>query len=81
MREQDKDIPQTVRVRIALSPGTSAILLLAAAVDRKIRAGAGRISVKHFLWPDLRTDLRTLPALVHPSGRAMAPIFARGRRT
>jgi hypothetical protein len=77
MRERDKNIPQPGRVqpgtvRISLNPGTSAILLLAAAVERKIRAGAGRISMKHFLWP----DLRTLPAQVHPSGRAMARVFA-----
>jgi hypothetical protein len=76
MRERNKNIPQSEPVRISLKPGTSAIFLLAAAVERKIRAGAGRISMKHFLWP----DFRTLPAQIHTGGQAMAPVFARRRR-
>jgi hypothetical protein len=76
MREQDKNTPQPGPVRISLKPGTPAIFLLAAAVERKIRAGAGRVSVKYFLWP----DFRTLPAHIHTGGRATAPDFARRRR-
>ena len=68
MKERDDNAPQTGSFSISLKPGTSAIHLLAAAVEKRIRAGAGRISVKHFLWP----DYRMLPALAHPAGKGFA---------
>jgi hypothetical protein len=76
MRGQDENTPRTAAVRISLNPGTSPILLLAAAVERKIRAGAGLISMKHFLWP----EFGTLPVELHPGGRPVAPDLGRGRR-
>jgi hypothetical protein len=60
--------PKPGAIRIALKPGTPAIVLLATAVEKRIRAGAGRISIKHFVWP----DFRMLPALVHPSGKGVS---------
>jgi hypothetical protein len=59
-----------------LNPGASPILLLAAAVERKIRAGAGLISTKYFVWP----EFGTLDAELHPGGRGVAPVFGRDRR-
>ncbi|HVP91610.1 MAG TPA: hypothetical protein VMS75_10400 [Terriglobales bacterium] len=61
-------------VRLGLRPGVPAIQLLAAAVEKSIRAGAGLISSRHFVWP----DFRMMPALVHPSGKAVTPGPARG---
>jgi len=76
MTERDHNIPRTAAVRISINPGTSPILLLAAAAERKIREGAGLISIKYFLWP----EFGTLPAQLHPGGRAVAPNLSRGRR-
>ena len=67
--------PGRPEVRLGLRPGVSAIQLLAAAMEKSVRAGAGLISSKHFLWP----DFRMMPALVHPSGKALTPLQARGR--
>jgi hypothetical protein len=69
MKERNDDFPGTGIVRISLKPGTSAIQLLAMAMEKSIRTGAGLISVKHFFW----RDYLMLPALVHPSGKALAP--------
>jgi hypothetical protein len=60
---------------MALGPGVSAIQLLAAAVERRIRAGAGLISLEHFPRP----DYRMMAALVHPGRLRQAPGPRRGR--
>ncbi|MGA2531639.1 MAG: hypothetical protein ABSG19_01240 [Candidatus Aminicenantales bacterium] len=62
-------------VRVSLTPGTSVLGLMAAAVEKKVRAGAGLISSRDFLWPDYRLT----PALVHPSGDGSAHVPGRGR--
>lgn len=62
-------------VRISVTPGASSIKLLAAAVEKSVRAGAGLISSRDFLWPDYRLT----PALVHPSGKGLAPVPGRSR--
>lgn len=48
--------------------------LIAAAVQKKVRAGAGLISVKPFIWP----DHRRLPAFVHLDGKRMTRMFVLG---
>ena len=68
MKDQNDKTPGAGKVHIALKPGTSSIQLLAAARERRVRAGGGLISVKHFLWP----EYRMLPALVHPGGKSLA---------
>jgi hypothetical protein len=73
MTDWNDKLPGTGNLRISLKPGTSAIQLLAASLDKRVRAGDGRISVKLFLWP----DYRMMPALVHPGGKALP--FARRR--
>jgi len=67
MRNVNDKMPGAGHLRLALIPGDSAVQLVAAALEKRVRAGGGRISVKHFLWP----DYRMLPALVHPSGKAL----------
>ncbi len=62
-------------VRLGLRPGLAVNQLLAAAVEKSVRAGAGLISSKHFLWP----DFRMMPALVHPEGKALLPLPGRVR--
>ncbi len=62
-------------VRLGLRPGVPAFQLLAAAMEKSVRAGAGLISSRHFVWP----DFRMMPALVHPAGKALTPLQARGR--
>ena len=68
MKDQNDKARGTGNLRLSVNPGTSSIQLLAAAGDKRIRAGGGLISVKHFLWP----DYRMLPALAHPSGKSLA---------
>ncbi len=73
MRNVNDKLPGTGHLRLALNPGASSVQLLAAALEKRARAGGGLISVKHFLWP----DYRMLHALVHPAGKALP--FARRR--
>jgi hypothetical protein len=68
MKDQNDKTPGTGDLRVALNPGSSAVHLMAAAMEKRARAGGGRISLKHFLWP----DYRMLPALAHPAGKALA---------
>jgi hypothetical protein len=67
--------PRAGTVRISVTPGASSIKLLAAAVEKSVRAGAGLISSRDFLWPDYRLT----PALVHPSGKGLAPVSGHSR--
>jgi len=62
--------------RIKVAPGASVIKLLAAAVEKNVRAGAGLISVNGFP----RRDFRMMPVLVPPRGRGLAPLLG-GLRT
>lgn len=62
-------------VRLGLRPGVPAFQLLAAAMKKSVRAGAGLISSRHFIWP----DFRMMPALVHPEGKALLPVPGRVR--
>lgn len=71
----EKRAPRLGTVPISVTPGTSSIKLLAAAVEKSVRAGAGLISSRDFLWPDYRLT----PALVHPSGDGLANVPGRGR--
>jgi len=68
MKDKNDKVPGSGNLRLSVNPGTSSIQLLAAAGEKRIRAGGGLISVKHFLWP----DHRLLPALAHPAGKAVA---------
>ena len=68
MKDRYDTVPETGHLRLAVNPGLSSVQVLAAALEKRVRAGGGRISMKHFLWP----DYRMLPALFHPSGKALA---------
>ena len=72
---REKKAPKQGTVRVSVTPGASSIKLLAAAVEKRVRAGAGLISSRHFLWPDYRLT----PALAHPRGKSLAPALMRGR--
>jgi len=75
VEEREKRAPKRGTVRISMTPGDSSIKLLAAAMEKSVRGGAGLISSRHFLWP----DYRMMPALVHPSGKGMACVPGRNR--
>ncbi len=66
--------PRMGMLKISVKPGLPAIQLMAAAITKKIRAGAGLISLEHFPG----ADGRMAPALVHPAGRGMASAARRG---
>ncbi len=69
--------PRREVVRISLAPGASWIKLLAAAVEKSIRSGAGLVSLEHFP----RADYRLTPVLVQSSGKFFTPpAGAAGRR-
>lgn len=74
-KERENRAPKPGTVRISVTPGASSIKLLAAAVEKSVRAGAGLISSRDFLWP----DYWLMPALVHPSGKGLATVPGRGR--
>ncbi|MGZ7046375.1 MAG: hypothetical protein ACXVJK_08625 [Candidatus Aminicenantales bacterium] len=61
-------------VRVSLTPGTSVLGLIAAGIEKRVRAGAGLISVSQFLWP----DNQRLPALAHTGGKRMTRMFVPG---
>ncbi len=66
--------PRMGMLKISVKPGLPAIQLMATAITKKIRAGAGRISLEHF--PS--ADGRLAPALVHRAGRSQASAAKRG---
>jgi hypothetical protein len=74
MRNEKRRARRPIAVLVSLTPGTSVLGLMAAAIEKKVRAGAGLISVSQFLWP----DHQSLPAFVHPAGKQMTRMFVPG---
>ena len=75
MKRLENRIPRLGMLQISVKPGLPAIQLMAAAITKKIRAGAGLMSLEHFPGPDRRLE----PAFVHPAGRGLARLSGRGR--
>ncbi len=44
------EMERPMQIRLSLNPGAPVIHQMSAAVDKKLRAGAHRISVKHFSY-------------------------------
>ena len=63
-------------LRLAVRPGASANHQLAAAISRRSRACAGRMSVAGFFFP----YFPGFPVFAYPGRKPLAPVFVRPRR-
>jgi len=63
-------------LRFDVRPGASAISQLAAALTRRSRSSAGRISVTGFCFPYLPDFL----VFAYPGRKPLAPVYSRRRR-
>jgi hypothetical protein len=70
-KNNERRVRRSSAFRVSLTPGRSAFCSIAAAVERKVRAGAGLISVSQFIWP----DLQRLSAIFHPAGKSCSRLF------
>jgi hypothetical protein len=75
MRDRTHDASKIKTLRLALRPGASSINQLAAAMARRSRACAGRISVASFFFP----YVPGFPVFAYPGRKSLAPAYVRPR--
>jgi hypothetical protein len=75
MRNREHDASKIKTLQLAVRPGASAINQLAAAMSRRNRASAGRISVASFFFP----YFPAFPVFAYPGRKPLAPVYVRPR--
>lgn len=75
MRNRERDASRIKTLQLAVRPGASAINQMSAAMARRNRASASRISVAGFFFP----YLPAFPVFAFPGRKPVAPVYVRPR--